>query len=236
VFRAWAAAQEAVEPEHREPLSGMRKVIARRMAESKRTAPHVTFNMAVDMTRAKALREALKAQEKKVSFNDIVVLAAARALRDFPVVNASLTEAEIIYHNAIHVGVAVALDNGLIVPVVKNADRKDLLTLAQEIKDLAARARAGKLSPDEASGSTFTVTNLGMYGMDTFTPIINLPESAILGVNSIQDKPVVVEGNIVIRPMMNLSLSVDHRLIDGALAAQFLSRVKAYLEEPALML
>lgn len=237
VFRAFLAAQEEAAPrERREPLAGMRKVIARRMAESKRTAPHVTINMEVDMSRAKALREALKAQDKKVSFNDIVVLAAARALREFPVVNATITEAEIIYHNAVHVGVAVALDDGLIVPVVKNADQKTLLALSEEIKDLAARARAGKLSPDEASGSTFTVTNLGMYGVDSFTPIINQPESAILGVNRIAEKPVVVEGNIAIRPMMNLSLSFDHRLIDGALAARFLARVKAYLEEPALML
>ncbi|MDK2927707.1 MAG: hypothetical protein PWR31_1398 [Bacillota bacterium] len=236
VFRAWAAAQGAEEQERREPLAGMRKVIARRMAESKRTAPHVTINMEVDMSRARALREALKAQGKKVSFNDIVVLAAARALRAFPVVNASLTETEVIYHSAVHVGVAVALDNGLIVPVVKNADQKSLLALSEEIKDLAARARAGRLSPDEAGGSTFTVTNLGMYGVDTFTPVINQPESAILGVNRIAEKPAVADGGIAIRPLMNLSLSFDHRLIDGALAAEFLAHVKTYLEEPALML
>jgi pyruvate dehydrogenase E2 component (dihydrolipoamide acetyltransferase) len=238
VFRAWATAQEQQGeiPERREPLAGMRRIIAQRMSESKRIAPHVTINMEVDMSRAKALRSALKAQGQKVSYNDIVVFAAARALREFPVVNASIVEDEIVYHSNVNVGVAVALDNGLIVPVVKNADRKDLTTIATEAKDLAKRAREGKLGPDEVSGGTFTVTNLGMYGVDSFTPVINQPESAILGVNRIAEQLVVIDGEIAIRPLMNLSLSFDHRLVDGALAAQFLAHIKAYLEEPALML
>ena len=238
VFSAWLCAQSEGQPdsERREPLIGVRKIIAERMAESKRLAPHVTYNMEANMSRAKAVYAAYKTQDCKISYNDIVVLAAAHALRQFPLVNASLVGGEIIYHSYIHLGVAVALDNGLIVPVVKHADQKSLYALGQEVRDLATRARQNKLSPDEISGGTFTVTNLGMYGIDSFTPVINQPESAILGVCRIVDKPVVENGAVVIKPMMNLSLSADHRLVDGALAAQFLAQIKAFLEEPALML
>ncbi|NLG86112.1 MAG: 2-oxo acid dehydrogenase subunit E2 [Firmicutes bacterium] len=238
VFSAWLKSQtkEEAATEQREPLVGMRKIIAQRMAESKRIAPHVTYNMEVDMSQAKNLYTIYKTQDHKISYNDIVVLATARALRRFPLVNASLVGEEIVYHNHIHVGVAVALDHGLIVPVVKDADQKSLSALAQEVRDLATRARQNMLSPDEITGGTFTVTNLGMYGIDSFTPVINQPESAILGVCRIADKPVVENSTVVIKPMMNLSLSADHRLVDGALAAEFLSQIKAFLEEPALML
>ncbi|MGB3933740.1 MAG: dihydrolipoamide acetyltransferase family protein, partial [bacterium] len=173
---------------------------------------------------------------EKVSFTDIIVKIVARALEDFPVVNASLQGEEIVYNGQVNVGVAVALEDGLIVPVVKNANKLGIAAISQQVKELAAKAREGKLSPDEYKGGTFTISNLGMFGVDSFTPIINPPESAILGVNRIQKKPVVVNDEIVVRPMMNLSLSFDHRLIDGAVAAQFLQRVKALLENPALVL
>lgn len=230
-----AVLAEAEPAEKRVPLAGMRRVIARRMKESWSVAPHVTINMEVDMSRAKQIRAELNANaapEDKVSFNDLIIKAAARALTEFPMINATITETEIIYHHEVHMGVAVALADGLIVPVVRHADKKDIRTVAREVKDLAARARNGQLKPDEATGSTFTVTNLGMYGVDNFTPIINQPESAILGVGCIKDRPVVVNGSIEVRPMMTLSLSFDHRLIDGSLAAEFLGRVRELLENP----
>lgn len=231
------AAEVAKVEDKRVPLAGMRKVIADRMAESFRTAPHVTVDMEVDMSQAAAFRKALnEVAPEKVSFTDIIVKIVARALEDFPVVNASLQGEEIVYNGQVNVGVAVALEDGLIVPVVKNANKLGIAAISQQVKELAAKAREGKLSPDEYKGGTFTISNLGMFGVDSFTPIINPPESAILGVNRIQKKPVVVNDEIVVRPMMNLSLSFDHRLIDGAVAAQFLQRVKALLENPALVL
>jgi len=235
VFSALLAASRE-DNDRREPLVGVRKIIAERMAASKRVAPHVTYTMEVDMSRAQAVYAAYKAQDRKISYNDMVVLAAARALRQFPLANASLVDEEIVYHSYINVGIAVALAKGLIVPVVKNADQKTLYALGLEIRALATRARENKLSPEDIAGGTFTVTNLGMYGIDSFTPIINQPESAILGVGRIADKPVVENGAVVVKPMMTLSLSADHRLLDGAIAAEFLSLIKAFLEEPALML
>lgn len=231
-----AAVLAEVEPaEKRVPLAGMRRVIARRMKESWSVAPHVTINMEIDMSQAKKIRAELNANsvpEEKVSFNDLIIKAAARALTEFPAINATITDTEIIYHSQVHMGVAVALTDGLIVPVVRHADKKNIRTVAREVKDLAERARSGQLKPDEATGSTFTVTNLGMYGVDHFTPIINQPESAILGVGCIKDKPVVVNGSIEVRPVMTLSLSFDHRLIDGSVAAEFLGRVRELLENP----
>jgi pyruvate dehydrogenase E2 component (dihydrolipoamide acetyltransferase) len=230
-----AVLAEAEPAEKRVPLAGMRRVIARRMKESWSIAPHVTINMEVDMSRAKKIRAELNATatpEDKVSFNDLIIKAAARALTEFPAINATITETEIIYHHEVHMGVAVALADGLIVPVVRHADKKDIRTVAREVKDLAERARSGRLTPDEATGSTFTITNLGMYGVDHFTPIINQPESAILGVGCIKDRPVVVNGSIEVRPVMTLSLSFDHRLIDGSVAAEFLGRVRELLENP----
>ncbi|HHY92169.1 MAG TPA: 2-oxo acid dehydrogenase subunit E2 [Firmicutes bacterium] len=231
-----AATLVTTEPaEQRAPLAGMRRVIARRMKESWSIAPHVTINMEVDMSQAKRIRAELNAEctpEEKVSFNDLIIKAAARALTEFPQINATITDTEIIYHNQVHMGVAVALADGLVVPVVCNADKKDIRTVAREVKDLAERARGGQLKPDEATGSTFTVTNLGMYGVDHFTPIINQPESAILGVGCIKERPVVVNGSIEVRPVMTLSLSFDHRLIDGSVAAEFLGRVRELLENP----
>ncbi|NLG87578.1 MAG: 2-oxo acid dehydrogenase subunit E2 [Firmicutes bacterium] len=221
--------------EERVPLAGMRRVIARRMSDSWSIAPHVTINMEVDMDQARVIRQEFNADcpsDEKISYNDLIVKAAAQALTEYPALNGSITKDEIIYHHFVHVGVAVALDDGLIVPVVRHADKKSLREVAQEVKDLAQRARSGNLSPDEVTGSTFTITNLGMYGVDSFTPIINQPESAILGVGVIKERPVVVDGTVVVRPMMTLSLSFDHRLVDGSVAAEFLRRVRELLENP----
>lgn len=231
---AAALLAEEGEEEHL-PLTGIRKVIAERMAESWSLAPHVTINMEVDMNRAKAIRQELNADcepEDRLSYNDFVIKAAAQALTEYPALNGTIASEEIIYHHFVHMGVAVALDQGLIVPVVRHADKKSLREVAREVKDLAQRARAGNLNLDEITGSTFTITNLGMYGVDDFTPIINQPESAILGVGAIKDRPVVVDGTVVIRPLMKLSLSFDHRLVDGSVAAEFLRRVRELLENP----
>jgi pyruvate dehydrogenase E2 component (dihydrolipoamide acetyltransferase) len=219
------------------PITGMRKLIAERMSMSWQTSPHVNMTSGVDMTAATDLKERLtQAFGEKISFTDIIVKCAACALKEFPVVNASLIDGKIISHNQVNIGIAVALNNGLIVPVVRNANVKTITDLRQDINLLSSKARSGGLSADELSQGTFTVTNLGMYGVDHFTPIINPPESAILGVCCIVDRPVVHDGEVVVRPMMNLCLSFDHRLIDGAVGAQFLARLRQLLEQPLLLL
>lgn len=223
------------------PLAGMRKIIASRMSASWQ-APHVTYNMTVNMAAARDFRASLQDTVSakygvRLSYTDLVVKACAAALRDMPDMNVSLSDDTIIYHDDINIGVAVALDEGkgLIVPVVTAADRLPLGALSQAIRDLSGRGREGRLTADEISGGTFTVSNLGMYGIDIFTPIVNPPESAILGVGRIADTPVVVDGAVTVAPLMQLSLSADHRTIDGALAAQFLQKVKQYLEQPLLL-
>lgn len=221
------------------PLAGMRRVIAQRMLASVLSAPQVTINMEADLEELVRLRERLNRSsggESRISFTDLLVKIAARALVEFPLVNGSIIGDEILIHPAVNIGVAVALDDGLIVPVVKGADAKSLAAISDELKDLAGRGRTGGLLPGEISGGTFTISNLGMYGVDSFTPIINPPESAILGLNRIAEKPVVSGGQVLVRRTMNLSLSFDHRLIDGALAARFLARIKSLAEEPALLL
>lgn len=219
------------------PIAGMRKVIAERMSLSWHTAPHVNLTVEVDMTAASDLKNKLtQVTGNKVSFTEVIVKCAALALAEFKIVNASLINGQILYHEVVNVGVAVALDNGLIVPVVKNANHKSLTLLKEEIKSLGSKARQGELSPDDITGGTFTVTNLGMYGVDQFIPIINQPESAILGVCRVVDRPMVQDGVVVIRPMMNLCLSFDHRLIDGAMAAQFMARIRQLLEQPLLLM
>jgi pyruvate dehydrogenase E2 component (dihydrolipoamide acetyltransferase) len=223
------------------PVTGMRKIIAEKMTNSKATAPHIYLSLDVDMTKAVELREKLiPAIEKqygvKLSFSDILIKAAAVALKENPVINSSFTEEQIIIKQEINIGLAVALDNGLIVPVVKDADKKGLGSIARETKELIEKARTGKLMPDDYHGGTFTITNLGMYDIENFAAIINQPESAILAVGKIMKKPVVIDDSIVIRPMMNLTLSCDHRVIDGAQGARFLQRIKQILEEPLQML
>lgn len=220
-----------------EPLSGMRKIIAERMSLSWQTAPHVHLTVAVDMTAANDLRNKLaQVFKQKFSYTEVIVKCAAQALSEFPVVNSSIMDGGIVRHKDINIGVAVALANGLIVPVVKNANQKTVSQIQKDVSSLSGKAREGRLLPDECSEGTFTITNLGMYGVDHFTPVINPPESAILGVCRVVDKPVVIDGAVVVRPMMNLCLSFDHRLIDGALAAQFMSRIRQLLEQPLLLI
>lgn len=218
------------------PMNTMRKVIARRMSESWNTCPTVTFDLGVDITAIRELREKLKKENIQVSYTDILAFITARTLREFPKVNSSVDGESIIYKRYVNLGVAVALPDGLLVPVIRDADRKGLETISKELHVLAVDAKAGRLSPDDFSGGTFTITNLGMFGIERFSPIINLPEVAILGVNAIRDQVVVEDGNIVVKPIMNLSLTADHRVVDGAVAAEFLARLKKKLENPALLL
>lgn len=218
-------------------LSGMRKVIAERMTSSWQNTPHVNMTYEVDMTEAKGFKEKItKANGEKYSFTEIIARAVSQALTEHQAINRSLINGQIYQHESVHIGIAVALEDGLIVPIIKDAQNKSIRVLKNEIGILGEKARKGELLPDEISGGTFTISNLGMYGVDQFTPIINSPESAILGVCRIVDKPVVVEGEVMVRPMMNLCLSFDHRLIDGAVAAVFMKKLRLLLEQPYLML
>lgn len=221
---------------NRKALTGLRKAIAKNMTDSW-TAPHVTLNTEADMSSMVALRKAIlpgieKRTGLKPSYNDLIIKVVAKALREFPVMNSRYYPEEGVEAcEDVNVGMAVAIPNGLVVPVVKNADSLSVEQIAKTTKDLAARARDGKLPPAEMSGGTFTVSNLGMFGVDTFTPIINKPEIAILGVGRMIEKPAVVNGEIVIQPRISLSLSFDHRVVDGAEAAQFLNRIRQLLED-----
>jgi pyruvate dehydrogenase E2 component (dihydrolipoamide acetyltransferase) len=215
----------------------MRKVIARRLAESAFTAPHFYVTMEIDMAAAMALREQVKAAtETKVSVNDLVVKACAKALTRFPMVNATWAEDKIVTFGQVDVGVAVAIPDGLITPVVRGADRKSVVDVASEVKDLAARARERKLKPEEYANATFTISNLGMMGVTEFTAIINPPGSAILAVGAVRKVPVVVEDEVRVGERMNVTLSCDHRVVDGALGAQFLGEVRRLLENPLNLL
>jgi len=219
------------------PYEGMRKIIGDRLSHSKFTAPHVYFSTPVDVSRLYALRDQItKLIETKVSLNDMIIAGAARALVKNPMLNSSLENGRIVLYKSVNIGVAVALENGLIVPVIKNAHEKKLSEIAQTTRELAAKARAGKLIPCEYNGGTFTVSNLGMYGIEDFTAVINPPEAAILAVSSVRKTPVVISRDgreeIEIRPLMKLTLSVDHRIIDGAVAAKFLNDLKDLLENP----
>lgn len=219
------------------PLAGMRKVIAERLSQSWQNSPHVNMTMEVDMTAAAAMKKRLAhLTGGNISYTDIIVKCAAQALADFPMLNSSLIDGNIVSHGEVHIGIAVALEKGLTVPVVRNANHKTIARLREEIADLSAKARNGELSAADLSGGTFTVTNLGMFGVDHFTPIINPPQSAILGVCRIVDRPVVQDGAVTVRPLMNLCLSFDHRLVDGSVGAQFLARLRLLLEEPLLLL
>lgn len=218
-------------------VEGMRKVIAERMAASAYTAPHVTLSTEADMSQVIEVRSTLlptieKLTGHRLSYTEIIIKAVATALARHPKVNASLKGDVIQLHETINIGVAVAVTDGLLVPVIKQADQKGLAHLTTETKRLAGLARDGRLLPDDMRGGTFTISNLGMYAIDVFTPIINQPESAILGVGRIHEKPVGVNGQIVLRPMMSLSLSFDHRVMDGAPAAAFLQEIKELLESP----
>ena len=220
-------------------LSKIRRTTGRRMAESKAAAPHFYVTSEVDMVAAAALREQINAQvaddAAKVSFNDLILKAAALALREFPNLNASLENDQLVEHPNIDVNVAVAIEGGLIAPFIPDADQKGLVTIARMTKDLIGRARNGGLTPDEYQGGTFTISNLGMYDVEEFIAIINPPQAAILAIGSIKDVPVVQDGEIVPGKRMNLTLSADHRVTDGAEVARFLQVVKRYLEQPLTM-
>ncbi len=221
-------------------LKGMRKTIAKRMSESFLISPRVTYTRPVDASAMKEFRAKLKPEFDKrglkLSFNHIIMKVCAQALLEFPHINGSLVDDTLTLHPHAHIGLAIGLDSGLLVPNVKNCDTKSLAQIAAETEKLIADAKAGCTQMDDLVGGTFTLTNLGAYGITAFSPIINQPELAILGIDAMVDTPVVIGGQITIRPMMNLSLTADHRIIDGMLAAQFLQRIGEYLENPSLLL
>ncbi|ANB59270.1 dihydrolipoamide acetyltransferase family protein [Anoxybacteroides amylolyticum] len=229
-------------PETREKMSGIRRAIAKAMVNSKHTAPHVTLMDEVDVTKLVAHRKKFKevAAQKgiKLTFLPYVVKALTSALREFPTLNTSIDDAteEIVHKHYYNIGIAADTDKGLLVPVVKHADRKSIFALAKEINELATKARDGKLMPNEMKGASCTITNIGSAGGQWFTPVINHPEVAILGIGRISEKPVVRDGEIVIAPVLALSLSFDHRMIDGATAQHALNHIKRLLNDPELLL
>ena len=218
-------------------ISQMRKTIAKRLAESMFTNPHFYETIDIDMKNAVATRDALNASgDVKISFNDLVVKASALALRKHPAVNSSWLGDVIREYGSVHVAVAVAIEDGLVTPVIRNTDHKGLAQISAETKDLAKRARDRKLELKDWEGSTFTISNLGMFGIEEFTAIINPPNACILAVGAIRDVPVVEKGAVVPGKRMKVTLSSDHRVVDGAVAAQFLNTLRGYLENPATML
>ncbi|MBB6175956.1 pyruvate dehydrogenase E2 component (dihydrolipoamide acetyltransferase) [Anoxybacillus tengchongensis] len=229
-------------PETREKMSGIRRAIAKAMVNSKHTAPHVTLMDEVDVTKLVAHRKKFKdvAAQKgiKLTFLPYVVKALTSALREYPALNTSIDDAteEIIHKHYYNIGIAADTDKGLLVPVVKHADRKSIFAIAKEINELATKAREGKLMPNEMKGATCTITNIGSAGGQWFTPVINHPEVAILGIGRISEKPIVRDGEIVIAPVLALSLSFDHRMIDGATAQNALNHIKRLLNDPELLL
>lgn len=222
-------------PYEERDLSRLRQTIARRMAESKRVAPHFYVTADIDMTEALKLRQSLNAlaeERGKISVTDMLVKAAARTLREFPEANASFADGKLRVYRRINIGVAVALDQGLVTPVIPDCDKKPLSQIAQEAKDIVERARSGRLKPDDLTPGTFTISNLGMFDVDEFAAVINPPEAAVLAVGSVVPRPVVVDGEVKVADRMKVTLSADHRVLDGAVAARFLQRFKLFLEQP----
>jgi pyruvate dehydrogenase E2 component (dihydrolipoamide acetyltransferase) len=220
-----------------ENVSQMRKVIARRLAESKFSAPHFYLTIEIDMDNAIAARTSINAQgDVKISFNDFVVKASSMALRKHPTINSSWLGDKIRRNNHVNIGVAMAVEDGLLVPVVRFADNKSLSQISAEVKDYSAKAKSKKLQPQDWEGNTFTISNLGMYDIEEFTAIINPPDACILAVGSIKQKPVVKNGAVIPGNVMKLTLSCDHRVVDGASGAAFLKTLKEYLEQPVMML
>ena len=215
------------------PLSAMRRTIAKRLVESIGPIPHFYLTIDVDVTNLLAIRAQLnEVEEVKASVNDFIIRAAALAIRHHPFVNASFTPEAIEQHGEVHIGVAVATAEGLITPVIRNADQKSVPDIAREVKDMAGRAKNRRLKPDEYQGSTFTISNLGMFGIEEFTAIINPPNVAILAIGAAAQQPVVVEGQVVVRDRMKVTMSCDHRVVDGAAGAQYLQTLRQYLEQP----
>jgi len=219
------------------PNSSIRNTIAKRLSSSFFTAPHYNLVFAIDMDNAIEARKAVNSlPDTKISFNDLVIKAVAAALRKHPQVNSSWAGDKIIHHGNINIGVAVAVEDGLVVPVIKNTDYLSLTEISAQVKDLAGRARDKKIKADEMEGSTFTVSNLGMYGVESFNSIINQPDSCILSVGAIIQKPVVKNGQIAAGNVMQVSLACDHRVVDGATGSKFLQTLKSYLENPVTIL
>jgi len=215
------------------PLSAMRRTIAKRLAESTGPIPHFYLTVDYDVTNLLSVRKQLiEIEGVKVSVNDFIVRAAALALRHHPNVNASWGDEAITQHGEVHVGIAVATPEGLITPVIRNADQKSVAEIAQEVRALADKAKNRKLKPDEYQGSTFTISNLGAWGIEEFTAIINPPNSAILAIGAAEPRAVVIDGQIVVRDRMKITMSCDHRVVDGALGAEFLKTLRAYVEQP----
>ena len=230
-------AYTGVESYTEEPVSQMRKTIARRLAESKFSAPHFYLKMEVEMSQAIESRKAInELSPVKISFNDLVVKAVAIALRSNPKVNSSWLGDKIRYNNHINIGVAMAVEDGLLVPVVRFADNKSLSQIASEVKVYSQKAKDKKLQPSDWEGNTFTISNLGMYGIDDFTAIINPPDACILAVGGIKETPIIKNGQIVPGNIMKLTFSCDHRVVDGATGAAFLQSIKQLLENPVTML
>jgi pyruvate dehydrogenase E2 component (dihydrolipoamide acetyltransferase) len=224
----------------RVPHTAVRKVIARRMLESKQTVPHfyLTVDLEIDALLAarQAINDVARKQGAKVSVNDMVIKACAKALRDHPECNASWTEEEMVMYGAVDISVAVATDRGLITPIVRNADMKGVAQISIEMKDLAGRAKEGKLKLNEFQGGGFTISNLGMFGVNSFAAIINPPQAMILAVGVGEERVVARKGQMVIRNVMSCTLAVDHRVVDGAMGAQFLQTLRSYVQQPAAML
>ena len=233
----FVSAAPGVEAFTDEPVSQMRKTIARRLAESKFTAPHFYLTMDIDMDNAISARTQLNSVgNAKVSFNDMVVKAVALSLKQHPTINSSWLGDVIRRNQHVHIGVAVAVDEGLLVPVVRFADTKGLTQIGAEVKEFAQKAKDKKLQPSDWEGNTFTISNLGMFGIESFTAIVNTPDSCILAIGGIKAIPVVKNGQVVPGNVMNVTLSCDHRVVDGASGAAFLNTFKAYLENPVTML
>jgi pyruvate dehydrogenase E2 component (dihydrolipoamide acetyltransferase) len=218
------------------PVTTMRKVIAQRLTEVKPGVPHFYLNVDIEMDQALKLREEAKAQDLKVSVNDIIVKAVAVAVRRFPRVNQVFAGDVIHQLQNVDVGIAVAIEDGLITPIVKDADQKGLAEIAGEVRELADRAKKKALKPDEYTGGSITVSNLGMFGVDSFIAVINPPQASILAVGKVEPKVVVRDGQMVIRQMMSMTFSGDHRVVDGAVGAQFLKIVRELLEQPMRLL
>lgn len=235
--RSFTAAPAGVESFTDEPVSQMRKTIARRLAESKFTAPHFYLTMDINMDQAIASRKALNSMDGvKVSFNDLVVKAVAMALKQNPGVNSSWMGDFIRRNQHVHIGVAVAVEDGLLVPVIRHADTKGLVQISGEVREFAQKAKDKKLQPSDWEGNTFTISNLGMFGIESFTAIVNPPDSCILAIGGIKEVPVVKNGQVVPGNVMKVTLSCDHRVVDGATGSAFLQTFKTFMENPAAML
>ena len=220
-----------------EPISQMRKTIARRLSESKFTAPHFYLTMAIDMDNAIASRKAISDNsDMKVSFNDMVIKACAMALKKHPKINSSWLGDKIRYNHHVNIGVAVAVEEGLLVPVVRFADTKGMAQISGEVKEFVAKAKSKKLQPADWEGNTFTISNLGMFGIDQFTAIVNPPDACIMAIGGISQVPVVKNGAVVPGNVMNVTLSCDHRVVDGVSGSEFLQTFKKYMENPVMML